>query len=253
MAGGVTDPRGGMYTRAFRRAEEEGQEPLRVPEPAIEAAPRAIRIQQPPPAAPIETRPPRRRHQARPRPARIASRPLELRAVMTVAGVLVLAGMLAPLALSSGHDDPESTFAADPPAQVARLRDIALSPPAPEEAGPEEAVSDEIVATTGAATASRRVSTPPPARNPEPAAGSRSPGAQRRVDGGLVVDSQPSGARVTVNGIGYGETPLRVGYLPFGTKRVRIIKEGFASIERTVRIDAGTPRPRLSVTLRAQP
>jgi cytoskeletal protein RodZ len=52
----------------------------------------------------------------------------------------------------------------------------------------------------------------------------------------LVVITEPPGARVTVNGIGWGVTPIAVRYLPPGDKRVRISKDGYASEERLVRV-----------------
>lgn len=59
----------------------------------------------------------------------------------------------------------------------------------------------------------------------------------------LVVRTRPSGARVTVNGIGRGETPVTVRYLPPGAWRVRVVNDGFTSEERVVRLDdSGTRR-----------
>jgi len=58
----------------------------------------------------------------------------------------------------------------------------------------------------------------------------------------LVVTTEPEGARVTVNGIGWGIAPVTIRYLPPGDKRIRVTKMGYASEERTVRLDA---RPRV--------
>jgi transcriptional regulator with XRE-family HTH domain len=67
----------------------------------------------------------------------------------------------------------------------------------------------------------------------------------------LVITSVPAGARVTVNGIGWGTTPLSIPHLPAGTQRVRLVKEQFQSEERIVHI--GEERPgRLSITLKPQ-
>ncbi len=52
----------------------------------------------------------------------------------------------------------------------------------------------------------------------------------------LVVVTDPPGARVTVDGIGRGTTPLTIRYLPAGEKRVRVLKAGFPAQERTVRL-----------------
>ena len=55
----------------------------------------------------------------------------------------------------------------------------------------------------------------------------------------LVVRTEPAGARVTVNGIGWGVSPVTIGHLPPGTKHIRITKEGFASAERVLTIETG--------------
>ena len=55
----------------------------------------------------------------------------------------------------------------------------------------------------------------------------------------LVVKTEPAGARVTVNGIGWGVSPVTIRHLPPGTKHIRITKEGFASTERVLTIDTG--------------
>jgi hypothetical protein len=55
----------------------------------------------------------------------------------------------------------------------------------------------------------------------------------------IIVTTQPAGARVTVNGIGWGVTPLTIHHMPPGDKRIRVSKEGYASEERVLRLDAG--------------
>ena len=49
-----------------------------------------------------------------------------------------------------------------------------------------------------------------------------------------MVITEPQGARVTINGVGYGTTPLTIRHLPPGTKRVRVTKAGYDSEERLV-------------------
>jgi cytoskeletal protein RodZ len=56
-------------------------------------------------------------------------------------------------------------------------------------------------------------------------------------DGALVVSTDPPGARVTVNGIGYGVTPVTIRYLPFGDARIRVSHEGYSTEEHVVRVD----------------
>ena len=69
------------------------------------------------------------------------------------------------------------------------------------------------------------------------------------VDSTLRITSYPSGARVTVNGIGWGFTPLAIPHLPPGAKVVRVSKDGFSSAETTVTL--GDNRP-ASVSLNLQ-
>ena len=45
----------------------------------------------------------------------------------------------------------------------------------------------------------------------------------------LVVTSQPPGARVTVDGIGWGSAPVSIRFLPAGSKRIRVIRTAEAS------------------------
>lgn len=68
-----------------------------------------------------------------------------------------------------------------------------------------------------------------------------------------MVVSEPPGARVTVNGVGWGETPLTIPYLALGEKRVRLTKTGYVSAERTVRIDGQHPNATVRLTLRERP
>lgn len=68
----------------------------------------------------------------------------------------------------------------------------------------------------------------------------------------LVVVTDPPGARVTVNGIGWGLSPVTIRYLPPGDKRVRVSKEGYAAEERVVRLDEGRRRS-LDIPLTSAP
>jgi cytoskeletal protein RodZ len=68
----------------------------------------------------------------------------------------------------------------------------------------------------------------------------------------LVVTSDPPGARVTVNGIGWGTTPVTVRYLSAGEKRVRVSKEGYAAAEQVISVVQGQSRA-LEIPLAAAP
>jgi cytoskeletal protein RodZ len=71
------------------------------------------------------------------------------------------------------------------------------------------------------------------------------------LDGEIVVTTDPAGARVTVNGIGRGMTPVTVRFVPFGTLRIRVIKDGYVSEERVVRLTSESPTTEVAVPLRA--
>jgi transcriptional regulator with XRE-family HTH domain len=55
----------------------------------------------------------------------------------------------------------------------------------------------------------------------------------------LVITTQPEGARVTVNGVGWGVSPVTIRHLPPGDKRIRVTKSGYAASERSVTTDEG--------------
>jgi hypothetical protein len=63
------------------------------------------------------------------------------------------------------------------------------------------------------------------------------------------VSSQPEGARVTVNGIGWGVTPITIRHIEPGEKRVRVSMPGYASVERAVAVHDGG-REAVNVRLR---
>lgn len=69
-------------------------------------------------------------------------------------------------------------------------------------------------------------------------------------DSVLIVNSDPPGARVTVNGIGYGSTPATIHHLTSGDKRIRITGNGFTAEERVIRLSAERPTSELTVTLK---
>ena len=54
----------------------------------------------------------------------------------------------------------------------------------------------------------------------------------------LVITSIPDGASVTVDGIGWGTTPVTIRHLPEGHKRIRVTSDGYASVERVVDVQS---------------
>jgi hypothetical protein len=70
------------------------------------------------------------------------------------------------------------------------------------------------------------------------------------ADPRLVVTSNPDGARVTVDGIGWGVTPLTISHLPPGDKIVRVTKDGYVAGERRVQLSGTEPSASVRLTLR---
>jgi len=63
----------------------------------------------------------------------------------------------------------------------------------------------------------------------------------------VAVISEPDGARVTINGVGWGTTPLTVRHLPRGDLHVRVTKSGYISEERLLRGDAALTTVRVAL------
>jgi cytoskeletal protein RodZ len=57
----------------------------------------------------------------------------------------------------------------------------------------------------------------------------------------LLIVSDPPGARVTVDGVGWGETPVTVTNLPPGVKRIRVTKAGYTGQERVAQVTDERP------------
>jgi cytoskeletal protein RodZ len=54
----------------------------------------------------------------------------------------------------------------------------------------------------------------------------------------LVITTDPVDARVVVNGIGWGSTPIAIQHLAPGEKRLRVTKDGYMAVERITRVVA---------------
>jgi hypothetical protein len=123
---------------------------------------------------------------------------------------------------------------------------------------PSPSVSPPARAATASPTPAAPLPTTEPARDRPtstaapanvPAAPDTTP-APSVVNWSLLVTSEPSGARVVVDGIGRGSTPVTIEYLSLGEKRVRVLLDGYLSEERTVRLTASQPATTLHVKLR---
>ena len=74
--------------------------------------------------------------------------------------------------------------------------------------------------------------------------------APAAVDVALVVTSAPDGARVLVDGIGWGQTPITIRHVPPGDRRLRVVRDGYVSHEQRVRIGGSRARTAVHVDLK---
>jgi cytoskeletal protein RodZ len=73
------------------------------------------------------------------------------------------------------------------------------------------------------------------------------------IEGELRIVSKPAKAHVTVNGIGRGETPLRVRYLPLGSYTIRVVQPGYQIGQTVVTLRPDQPNRTVRVVLRDSP
>ena len=66
----------------------------------------------------------------------------------------------------------------------------------------------------------------------------------------LTVVTEPPGARITVDGVSWGESPVTIRSLPPAARRVRATLDGYASQERTVNVSSASPRTSVRLTLK---
>ena len=216
--GDVRNWPGGMYRRAMMRAYAESigvdrEFALKQFEQAFDTAPAPTDVPPPPPEAP--------RLLPNWRPSPIQVRAAAASILFTVA---VFAGWNLAGRLTTSDPEVASMAAAAPVATPAIQSEPAAAneprPPAVAVASPRD-----TAATSGVA-ASRPLAT----------------------EGSLLVTSEPQGARVTVNGIGWGETPVTIRHLAFGQKRIRLTMQDHLSQERVVSL--GPDRSSANVRLK---
>ena len=73
---------------------------------------------------------------------------------------------------------------------------------------------------------------------------------QAPLEAELDIVTMPDGARVTVDGVSWGTTPVSIRYLQPGYKRLRVTRDGFVAEERTIEFAADRPRTTVRITLR---
>ena len=69
------------------------------------------------------------------------------------------------------------------------------------------------------------------------------------ADPELEVVTEPAGARVTMDGIGWGVTPVTIRYLPPGGKQLRVTRDGYATETRLIRISPDQQRTTVRIEL----
>jgi cytoskeleton protein RodZ len=116
----------------------------------------------------------------------------------------------------------------DAPAPVAAAPSAIDTPATPSAAQPP---AQQAPASSDAAPAPRTAAVAAAANAPSTATDVKSSASQA-----LTVTSAPLGARVLVDGIGWGRTPVTIRHVAPGDRRVRVVLDGFVSDERRVRM-----------------
>ena len=243
----------GMYRRAMLRAyaESVGLDT----EAALTQFERTFEEPRPPQAPVRQTPVPPRAEQA---PATAMSNRPPRKAVIAGVALALVGGLgawiwsadeepyvpvqsaVAAAASAASHTAPASASESAPRRSDAAAQPVTTAPPPV-----PSPTRREVAATSGRRGVTAAAAAPAIPTTPRP--------APRATEGKLVVISEPSGARVTVNGVGWGATPLTIPYLPLGEKRVRLTKDGYVSQERTVRVDGERPNATVRLTLKQRP
>ena len=138
---------------------------------------------------------------------------------------------LAPLMLAKDYAEPQDgTPPQDWPVLMDARMPVGTSGPAPQRPAPVASLASGR--ERAGSSAGRRENSRESGRASGREARAAAPSAAASL--GLVVITQPEGARVTINGVGWGITPLTIGHLPPGAKRIRVTKPGYRSEERVV-------------------
>ncbi|MDP3719852.1 MAG: PEGA domain-containing protein [Acidobacteriota bacterium] len=111
-------------------------------------------------------------------------------------------------------------------------------------ARPSRTLEVQLTPSASAAAGRSGVTLPKPAGSPAGVGGAA-------MTGGLLVESRPPGATVTVNGTNRGTTPLTIEALAPGSYRVGLSLAGYQSFATTVRVVAGE-RARAAASLSVQ-
>ena len=153
-------------------------------------------------------------------------------ATIAVAGILLVTWQL--------WTRPQGQYAVAPAAARSPVPGDSPATDSPAYAGPSFSSANTEPTTAAIPTPQSPVSLPaPPAPAPTRPVVAPAPTSAVDAANSLIVTSDPAGARVTVDGIGWGTTPATIRLLTPGEKTIRVIKDGYASEERSVRITDG--------------
>lgn len=120
-----------------------------------------------------------------------------------------------------------------------------VSPPTPDVSAPQQA---PVEAATPGTTSGTTGSAPVPVTESAPATTDLPAPAALNAPG-LEIVTEPAGARVTIDGVGWGVTPVTIRYLPPGTKQLRVTRDGFAAEERAIRFSGGQSHTSIRIEL----
>jgi len=185
---------------------------------------------------------------------------------------LVLSAVVIAVAIATWFWRSTTTRGDDDARESAALYDPARATGSASNASPTSLVSDDAARDGSRAESSGQTAPPliqpttassPPAdtlatgvtRQPpqkveplRPAEG-RKPAAPKGLSTELVVLTSPDGARVTVDGISGGTSPVTIRHVAPGPKRIRVTLDGYVSEERSATLVLGHPQ-RIEVQLR---
>jgi len=177
--------------------------------------------------------------------------------VLATLGVVGLAGVLLTAWVLWTRDSIEQSPAQPASARPARAQDALPAatgvPAAPQVRSSAGDAVPSVAGTTFSSPSPERASIATPVNTSLPdtadpaisQAGTIVPAA----DAGLVITTDPPGARVMVDGIGWGTTPVTIRFLSSGEKTLRVIKDGYVSEERRIQVAANRA---MTVTLTLQ-
>ena len=215
---GPADSKGGFYQRARIRAYAR----------AVDLDERAIHAEldrEAPPAAPPPVQRP---------PLDGIRSPRGQHIVTLIACAVILAGLSRTVWDASARDT--ASYAIAPPSQPERRANLRTERAlAPAQSAPLIARTTPVPAgSTPAVTESTPLAAVEDVQAPEPEERTPSPTPPAPTE--LVITTEPGEARVAVNGIGWGSTPITIQHLPPGEKRIRVTKDGYQAVERVTTV-----------------